>query len=378
MSALPETILQFGSGRFLRAFADLFVHHGNEQGQNVGRIVVVQSTGDARADALTRQGGKYHVVVRGLENGQVVDRVEECASISRALHAGSHWDEVLAVARSPELQTVISNTTEAGYEIWDDDPTASPPESFPGKLWAVLHARWLAGQPGVTIIPCELIEGNAGLLRQKILHLADLWDAAPEFRRFLTERCVWLHTLVDRIVTGAPQEHPLLAADQLLITAEPFAFWALEDDPRSRFTLKHPAITRAKDVQPYFLRKVRILNAAHTALLIKARPRGFAIVRDAVNDPKLGAWLWRLLSEEIVPTLEGRVDQPLRFAEQTIERFRNPFLEHKFADIALHHESKMRVRLLPTRDEFAARFGKQPPLLEEVIEEGFEQLKIGQ
>ncbi len=378
MSALPEAILQFGSGRFLRAFADLFVHHGNEQGQNVGRIVVVQSTGDARADALTKQGGRYHVVVRGLENGQVVDRVEECASISRALHAGSQWAEVLKVAASPHLHTVLSNTTEAGYALDPEDrPTDPVPRSFPAKLLAVLKARFDAGRPAPTVIPCELIEGNARILRETVVKLANEWGQPATFVRWLADECVWLHTLVDRIVTGAPQEHPLLAADQLLITAEPFAFWALEDHPRSRFTLQHPAITRAKDVQPYFLRKVRILNAAHTALLIKARPRGFAIVRDAVNDPELGAWLWRLLSEEIVPTLEGRVDQPLRFAEQTIERFKNPFLEHKFADIALHHESKMRVRLLPTRDEFAARFGQPPPLLSEVIEEGFRQLGQG-
>ena len=90
MSALPETILQFGSGRFLRAFADLFVHQGNEQGQNVGKIVVVQSTGDGRADALTRQGGRYHVAVRGLENGRVVDRVEECASVAVLLATNAY------------------------------------------------------------------------------------------------------------------------------------------------------------------------------------------------------------------------------------------------------------------------------------------------
>src|ERR1700756_333435 len=77
MNTLPETILQFGAGNFLRAFADLFVHQANQQGQNVGRAVVVQSTGDARAQLLNQQGGRYHVVIRELENGQVVDRVEE-------------------------------------------------------------------------------------------------------------------------------------------------------------------------------------------------------------------------------------------------------------------------------------------------------------
>lgn len=372
MTTLPETVLQFGSGRFLRAFADLFIHHGNAQGQSVGRVVVVQSTGDGRAGGLNAQQGKYHVVVRGFENGEVVDRVEECASVSRALHAGTQWAEVLELARSPHLHTVLSNTTEAGFKLDDTDaPTDAVPRSFPAKLLAVLRARWDAGLAGVTVIPCELIEGNAKILAELLAKMTADWNYPVRFADWVARECVFLHTLVDRIVTGTPADHPLLATDPMVLVAEPFAFWALEDHPKSAFKLTHPAITRAADVTPYFLRKVRILNAAHTALLIKAKPRGFAIVRDAVTDPELGAWLWRLLSEEIVPALEGRVDQPLRFAEQTIERFKNPFLDHKFADIALHHESKVKVRLVPTRDEYAAKFGKPAELLTQVIAGGF-------
>jgi tagaturonate reductase len=375
---LPETILQFGSGRFLRAFADLFVHHAHGQGQNVGRIVVVQSMSDDRAGGLNANDGKYHVVVRGYENGQTIDRVEECASISRALHAGSQWSDVLALATSPHLTTVLSNTTEAGYTL---DPTdtaeTAPPKSFPAKLLAVLRARWQAKLPGLTVIPCELIEGNARILRDAVLGLARQWALDADLIDYIAKECLWLHTLVDRICTGTPKDHPLLATDPMMIVAEPFAFWALEYHPKSAFALSHPAITYAADVEPYFLRKVRILNAAHTALLIKAKSRGFAIVRDAVNDPALSAWLRSLLFDEIVPTLEGRVDKGAWFAEQTLDRFRNPFLDHKFADIALHHESKMKVRLLPTRDEFAARFGKSPPLLTEVISEGERQLRGG-
>lgn len=375
MNQLQETILQFGSGRFLRAFFDLFVQHGNEQGQDIGRIVIVQSTGDGRAGGLNQQGGKYHVVVRGYENGQVVDRVEKCESVSRALHAGTQWSKVLKVAGSPACTTIVSNTTEAGFALdMEDSPSDAVPKSFPAKLLGVLRARWQAQQPGPTIIPCELIEGNAHILKNLVITMAANWGLPLEFIKYLNEECVWLHTLVDRIVTGTPNSHPLLASDPMVIVAEPFAFFALEDDPRSQFKLKHPAITRAADVTPYFLRKVRILNAAHTALLIKAMSK-FAIVRDAVNDPEHRAWLSRLLFEEIVPTLEGRVDQARWFAEQTLDRFRNPFIDHKFADIHLHHESKMSVRLVPTRDEYQAKFGKVPPLLNQVIEEGFARLK---
>src|SRR5262245_65788399 len=109
MTTLPETILQFGTGRFLRAFADLFIHQANQQGQAVGKVVLVQSTGDNRAGGLNRQGGRYHVLVRGIENGAVVDRVEPCESISRALVASSQCGEILDLARSPQPRVILSN-----------------------------------------------------------------------------------------------------------------------------------------------------------------------------------------------------------------------------------------------------------------------------
>src|SRR3954462_3791378 len=104
MTSLPETILQFGSGRFLRAFVDLFVHQANQQGQAVGRIVIVQSTAADRAGGLNRQKGRYHVVIRGIESGQVIDRVEPCESVSRALGASEHWPGVVAIARPERLR----------------------------------------------------------------------------------------------------------------------------------------------------------------------------------------------------------------------------------------------------------------------------------
>lgn len=367
--ALPETILQFGSGRFLRAFADALIDRANREGQQIGRVVIVQSTGGERAGALAQQGGKYHIVIRGLENGQVVDRVEEIESVSRALVASQQWDEVRRLICSPDLKFVLSNTTEAGFALDESDRADSvPPKSFPGKLLVLLKERFDAGLAGLTIIPCELIEGNADILRKLLLDLSDKWAFPAAFRAWLENDCVWLNTLVDRIVSGTPKDHPLLAQDPMLIVAEPFAFWALQSHPKANRFAVHPAIVRCDDVKPYFLRKVRILNAAHTALLTAAVPRGFQLVREAVNDPALGPWLERLLFEEIVPVLEGRVDGPAEFARRTIERFKNPFLDHKFSDIALHHASKVQIRLVPTAAEYEAKFGKKPPLLTQVLQ----------
>ncbi len=365
---LPETILQFGSGKFLRGFADLFIHQANQDGQNVGRVVVVQTTGEGRANSLAKQGGRYHVVVRGLSSGAVVDRVEASASISRALVASRQWTDVLAVARSPQLRYVLSNTAEAGYTLDPaDKPDDAPPRSFPAKLLRVLRERHDAGLPGVALLPCELFEGNADMLRGLLLQLAESWGLPASVGAYLRTACSWHNALVDRIVTNRPDGDPRIEGDDMAVMAEPYALWALESQDGGARLFRHPAIAHTTDVRPFFLRKVRILNAAHTAMVTRAEPKGIATVKQAMADPEIEGWLKQLLFAEIVPVLGGRVEDAEGFAHQTLERFRNPFLEHRLSDIKTYHEQKVRIRLIPTRAEFVAKFGRPPARLDEAI-----------
>jgi tagaturonate reductase len=367
---MTESILQFGAGNFLRGFVDLFVHQARQQGDPIGHVAVVQSTGDNRAKMLNLAEGQYHVAVRGLDRGQVVDRVEECRSISRALVATRDWPEILKIAVNPALQYIVSNTTEAGYALHDaDGPGDRPPHSFPAKLLEVLRTRWHAGGSPLTLMPCELQENNAQLLRSIVVKLSHLWGDPAELTDWIENECAWLSSLVDRIVPGRPAEHPLLDIDPLLIAAEPFAFWALESHPRAGKWFHHPAITRTQDVRPYFLRKVRILNGAHTALICRVGTDRFTTVRDSMDDPETAEWLERLLFDEIVPTLGDRCEGPREFATQTLERFRNPFLRHRLTDIAQNHAAKRAIRLDPTMADFRARFGKEPPLLAAALAE---------
>jgi tagaturonate reductase len=366
---LPETILQFGTGKFLRAFVDLFVHELNEGGRPVGRVVAVQSTANERAAAINARGGRYHVAVRGLLEGQTIDRTVEVGSISRALAARSDWAEVLQLARSPALRLVVSNVTEAGYQLAADDaPNDAPPRSFPAKLLAVLRARFEAGLPGLAILPCELLEGNGSRLRGLVLDQAARWNSSAELVDWLQSACAWPSTLVDRIVSAPTPGDALAQRDPLYAVTEPYALWLIEREPPGDLAglEAHPAVERVERLEPYYLRKVRILNGAHTALVAKAMPLGFETVRQAVLDPQIGPWLRRLVFEEIVPVLEGRTENPGQFARQTLERLTNPFLEHRLADIALHHEVKLQTRLAPTYAEFLQRFGREPPLLAEI------------
>jgi tagaturonate reductase len=368
-TSLPETVLQFGAGRFLRAFTDRFIHQANLAGQAVGRVVVVQSTPGNRAAALNASAAGFHVVVRGLADCQTVDRVEPVGSISRAISAAEHWSEVLEVARSPQLRLVVSNATEAGYAIDPADlVNSAPPVSFPAKLLQVLWARFQAGLPGVTIIPCELIEHNAVVLRGIVEQLAGEWKLSPAFGEWLSRECGWVENLVDCIVTPAPAEHPLNSTDPLLVTAEPYMLWALARPATGKAELfEHPAIQWVDSVDPYYLRKVRILNGLHTAMAAKFAPAGFETVLQVMHDKPAVRWLRGVAYEEILPTIAHRVEDAALFADQVFERFANPFLAHRLADIAKNHEAKVAVRLRPTVADYRRLYGQPPRRLSEVV-----------
>jgi tagaturonate reductase len=363
--AMTESILQFGAGNFLRAFADVFVAQANRvEVTAVGRVVVVESVGKGKAMALNAAGGRYHVVVQGVRQGRVIEEVEEVDAISRAFHAGTQWGEVLAVARSPEMRWVLSNTTEAGFDLDDRDGERTErrgvPVSFPAKLLEVLLTRWEAGLPAPVVVPCELVERNGARLRERVLEQAVRWRVEVGVLEWVREAVMWMDTLVDRIVPGPPGAHELLGRDPLVLTAEPFAFWGMQG---GGVFLEHPAVQLTEDLAPYHLRKVRILNGAHTALVAHALPMGLRTVRECVEHAEVGSWLARVLEEEIVPVIAERVEDAAGFARATLERFANPFLEHRLESIALNHEAKVRTRLLPTVEEYRARFGREPRLL---------------
>lgn len=359
----PGSVLQFGAGNFLRAFVDLFLCE-NPGRSGRGEVNVVQSTGRERADALNACGGAYHVAIQGNEGGRIVDEVRRVDSIGRALVADAEWDAVLAAACSPELEWIVSNVTEAGLEGGppeEDRVPGHPPTGYPGKLLEVLLARHRAGLPGPVILPCELVENNGHKLREAVLARAQLRQLPASELDWLREGCVWTSTLVDRIVPGKPSAHPLLESDPLLLTTEPFAFWAIAS-PRP-WTWRHPAIEATDDLAPFFLRKVRLLNGAHTALAARAMPLGFETVGQCLADPGIRAWLEELLFEEIVPAIEDQVGQAEWFARMTLERFANPFHAHRLAAIALHHETKLATRLRPSLRDYQAKFGREPRIL---------------
>jgi tagaturonate reductase len=376
---LPERAVQFGTGALLRGLVDALLDDANRQGLFGGRVVMIGSTGSGRDRAINDQGGLFTLVVQGLVDGAARRDFQVVSSVSRALAASTQWAEVLRCAENPQLELIFSNTTEVGIALDEADAQAAPgevaPRSFPGKLAAFLlhRGRWSRYDTALApiVIPTELIEDNGGKLREIVVTLARRWKTEPEFLAWL-EEVRFCNTLVDRIVPGAPSEQyaaelrPLLPYEDGMITiAEPYRLFAIEGDAalreRLRFAGADEGVIVTGSITPYRLRKVRLLNGAHTSFVSLAILAGCRTVREAVEHPALGAFLRSVLLDEIVPSLD--VPGAEVFAREVIGRFANPYLQHQLWDITLQGTTKFRVRVVPSIVDHVRTTGSVPRAL---------------
>ena len=360
---MKETILQFGEGNFLRAFVGDFIDALNRQGLYDGKIVIVKPR-PGSLDRFTRQNCRYHLILRGMEQGEQVSRMREIESVSRAISPYDDFDAFLALAKNPDLRFVVSNTTEAGIAFddscrFDDAPAAS----FPGKLTRLLYERYRAGLKGFVLLPCELIDDNGDALKRCVLQYAALWGLDGDFTRWLETENVFCNTLVDRIVTGFPKEEAdaLCPGDALLDTAEPYHLWAIEGDFEDELPLRRAGVNAVwtDDIRPLKKRKVRLLNGAHTAMVFPALLAGIETVGDCLKDEDVSAFLRHWLRNCALPVL-GESAENAAFADAVMERFANPYIRHLLTSIALNSVSKFAVRVLPTAADWQTKTGAAP------------------
>jgi tagaturonate reductase len=363
-------ILQFGASRFLQAHVDLFVSDALPRGEAMGPIAVAGTTGSPesrRRIAAFAAGKPYPVLVKGLSNGVIIDESVEVRSVGLGVDAATQWSELerLFVA----ARCAVSNTADRGYETDPDDrPDAGPPRSFPAKLAKLLLARHRAGADGITLFPCELTPGNGQVLRGVVLDVLDRWQAPAKARDWVAEECLWVNSLVDRIVS-----EPL---EPLGAVAEPYALWAIEDQPGLELPCRHPAIVVAADLKPYERLKLFILNLGHTYLAEIWAKQGGApglTVREAVADTVMRAKLDALYAEEVLPVFAaiGIGDEANAYLKTVIERFSNPFLDHRLSEIFINHEAKKRRRfggLIELAEANAARVAQ--PRLKAALADG--------
>lgn len=366
-----KKVLQYGEGNFLRSFVDLYFETLNREGGEWA-VEIVKPIPFGSLDAFARQENRYHVVLRGVKDGNAAETVYPVSVVEQAISPFDDFPAYAALAVDPELAVIVSNTTEAGICYHEGDRFDGFAEiTYPAKLTKFLYARFKAGLSGVYLLPVELIENNANELFRCVEKYIDLWHLPDEFREWNRTENFYCNTLVDRIVSGFPRDEVLRERlwklvgerDDLLSVAEPFGLWVIENKGKIADLL--PAghhnidVILTDDIAYYKKRKVRVLNGSHTNLVAAGLLSGAETVYDCMTNETLYNF-FRASLEEIVPFVSSDRSMTERFAADVEARFRNPYLNHQLTGIALNSISKWRARVLPTFRDFFAANGRIP------------------
>lgn len=343
---MTRRIIQFGTSRFLQAHVDLFVHQARLAGETIGPITVVKTTsGQDRSGriAALKRGVPYPVRIRGVEMGRVIDETIEVASVDQAFDAQTEWRAVLHCFGG-EAEIAVSNVGDRGYDIEEAVSSLSSPaapRSFPAKLLALLLRRFREGGRPLLFLPTELVAGNGRRLTEILSRLATETRQSDAFLSWLSEYVMFADTLVDRIVSESIE--PVGAV------AEPYALWAIRSGGFAE-PFRHPALRLVDNLEPFERLKLHILNLGHSVLADQWLKRGLApaeTVRGILANREVARLLTDIYEEEVLPGfgLQGMGSEAPLYVATTLERFHNPFLNHRLADIAQNHRIKLINRI---------------------------------
>ncbi len=369
-------VLQYGEGNFLRTFVDVYFDTLNKNGQGRYAVNIVKPITFGTLERFEKQENKYHIVLRGMENGRTVENVYKVDSLESVIDPFTDYEKYIALAKDEELKIIVSNTTEAGICYNEkDEMNGFDGITYPAKLTKFLYERFNAGLDGVYLLPVELIDNNADELKKCVDKYITLWNLPEAFKAWNDTQNFYCNTLVDRIVSGYPRdeetkahlEELIGAKDELMSIGEPFGLWAVEKKGDIAEYIKEGVhnieVVLTDNIGYYKKRKVRVLNGSHTNLVPPALMLGAVTVYDCMVDEKLSAFVENTLKEEIIPYVSNDIAATTVFADSVKDRFMNPFLNHQLVSISLNSISKWRARVLPSFKDYYQEHGKIAPNL---------------
>lgn len=368
-------IVHLGIGNFHRAHQALYTEeamlaHGGDWG-----ICGVTLKGDvAKRDALMAQDGLYSIV----EHGPGGVRVTVARALREVLAMPFDRARLFELLADARVRIVSLSVTEKGYcrdarsgdvdltrsEVAHDLARPGEPVSVPGILAAALKARRASGMAPFTVLSCDNLAHNGAALRQVVVSFATRLDAG--LGAWIAEQVSFPSTMVDRIVpatTDADRAAALAALgvrDNVPVPCEPFRQWVVEDAfPAGRPAWDAVGAQLVDDVTPFEIAKLRMLNATHSALAYLSMLAGFETISEAVNHAPLRTLIYAMMTQEIAPTLNVPSSfDLLAYRDALLERYANPALKHRCAQIAMDGSQKIPPRILAT---IAARLDSGRP-----------------
>ena len=356
---LTTGVVHFGPGAFHRAHQADYVHRLVEHDPRWG-IAAVSLRSAGTIDALRQQEGLYTLAILDEETSfrtiGVHDRFfgpGDSASLQKQF-------------LDPAIRVVSSTVTEKGYclgpdgsldfthpDIQHDLGNPASPQSLIGWLALALSIRRDQNLPPLTVICCDNMVSNGRKLGRAVAQFARRTD--PELGRWIDGEVAFPNTMVDSITPATDDSLRQLVRertgfdDSIPVRREAYAEWVIEDIlPPGAPDLQSAGATLTNDVAGWEKAKLRILNGVHSTLAYLGLLIGHETVYDAMKDEVLAGFVERLIGHDIIPGLQpSPLDLP-NYARETLQRFRNPAIQHKLSQIAWDGSQKLPYRLLDT------------------------------
>jgi len=363
-------IVHLGLGGFFRAHQAWYTGAAPDAAD--WGIAAFTGRSRALADELTRQHGRYTLVVRGPHG----DDMSEQRAVSEALPGAdlAAWGDRMA---RPEVAVVTLTVTEAGYRrdphggLDVDDPQVradlaalrdggadlaalrggAAVVTAPGRLVAGLAARRAAGAGPLAVVSCDNLPGNGTVTARVVTELASTAD--PALAGWIRDNVSFVTTMVDRITPRTTSDDVRAVEkrtgrrDAAPVVTEPFTEWVLSGEfPAGRPAWEAAGARFVDDVHPHETRKLLLLNGGHSLLAYLGSARGHDTIAGAMADPVCRGWLDQWWDD-------AAWHVPLPAADLTayraalVERFDNPRIRHTLAQIAADGSQKIPIRVLP-------------------------------
>ncbi|NLS00993.1 mannitol dehydrogenase family protein [Rhizobium sp. P38BS-XIX] len=359
-SAITPGIVHLGVGAFHRAHQAMYIDECLAAGQTGWGVIAVSLRSPQTRDALQPQDGLYTLAVR--DGGGEALRV--IGAVVDLLVAPEDPAAVIAAMANPDIRVVSLTVTEKAYlrdangllDLNDPDiraDLADPqnPRTIYGLITEALVRRRAAGHAPFTILSCDNLPANGHTLHRLLREFAA--QRSLELARFVEHDVSCPSTMVDRIVPATTEadrtriEDATGMTDAWPVVTEPFSEWVIEDRfPHGRPDWQPFGVTMVDDVAPFEVRKLRLLNGAHSAIAYLGQLLDLQTVSDAMAVPLVrqfvdGVW------GELVPTLpQDKGLEPLAYTAKLTQRFSNTALKHRTAQIANDGSQKLPQRII--------------------------------
>ena len=358
-------IVHIGIGAFHRAHMAVYVDDTLAADKSWGIIGASVRRPDTKT-ALEPQDYLYSVTARDAAG----DATRVVGSVIDIIDASKDTRGLITTISTPSIRILSLTVTEKGYchdpatgelsanhpDIVHDLAHLDAPRSVPGIIVAALAARRGRGASGLTVLSCDNLNNNGHVAERTVVGFARLYDRS--LAEWIGENVSFPCTMVDRIVPSTSDADRKAVADILgvedawPVITEPFSQWVVED----KFVAGRPAfetvgVQMVADVEPFELMKLRMLNGSHSAIAYLGLLGGHETVSAAVSDPEIRTLLERIMAEEVIPTLHVPGVDLFEYRDRLLERFSNPALHHRCAQIAMDGSQKLPQRVLtPIRE----------------------------